>query len=669
MGLDLFRRVPAPGAARPALALEHGAVPWVLATALAAAAPHGGRLPSWLSLLAGLVLLWRGWLWLQNGRLPARWLLVLLAIGGVVEIGLHYGTLFGRDPGVAILFFFVALKPMEMQARRDALVVVLLGFFLLLTHYFYFQGIATGAWMLAVSALLTATLIRLHSSGQSAVRVLRHAGLLIAQALPFALIFFLLFPRVSVPLWGLPQDAHAGRTGISDHMSPGSINSLIQSEAIAFRARFSATPPEKSRLYWRGPAFDDYDGQTWRAHPANEGNTPAAPDIAAQGQTIRYVIIPEPRDQRWLLALDLPVGLPEDSRLAPTLEVLSAGPLLARAQFGFASVLDYAANRSESPQLLRRALQLPSGLNPRTRQLAAEWQSRFGTPERISAAALDFFGEQDFFYTLRPPLLGRNAVDDFLFDSRRGFCEHYAGAYVVLMRAAGVPARVVTGYQGGDINPVDGHLTVRQSDAHAWAEIWTENRGWVRVDPTAAVAPSRIEQGLEAALAADEPLSAFARLDSGWLRALRHGWEAADSAWNQWIIGYNPQRQRETLSLLGMGDSDWRSMVAALAALSGLALLVVAAWAVHQRTAITPVQRAWHRYCRRLERQGVRREAWEGPFDFAARVARERHELGALTREAAGHFADLRYGTGKAAQLQQLKDCTRRLPSHRRKNV
>jgi transglutaminase-like putative cysteine protease len=322
----------------------------------------------------------------------------------------------------------------------------------------------------------------------------------------------------------------------------------------------------------------------------------------------------------------------------------------------------------EAPAILQQALALPKEINPRTRALASEWASR--PPEKIAAAALAMFRNEDFYYTLRPSLLGANAMDEFLFDSRRGFCEHYASAFVFLMRAAGVPARVVAGYQGGELNPVDGYLVVRQSDAHAWAEIWLAGQGWVRFDPTAAVAPSRIEQGIDAALPAGEPLPMIVRLDSDWLRQLRNRWEAANNTWNQWVLGYNPQRQREVLSRLGWRDPDWRGMSASLAILCGLALLLVTLWTLPRRLAADPVQRAWQKYCAALKRRGIPRAEWEGPLDFAHRVAREKPDLAALTNEAAGYYAELRYGrsASNGQLLRRLQQCVRRLPPRRRKH-
>jgi transglutaminase-like putative cysteine protease len=648
--------------------LEHGATPWLLAVALATAGPHVEHLPPWLSALIGTLFIWRIWLWLKRDRLPRRVPLVLLVAGSVAGVGWQFHTLFGRDAGVALLVLFMALKPMEMHTRRDALVVVMLGFFLLLTHYFYSQSIPTGLWLLAATTLLTATLIRLHGGAQPVTTIARYAGLLLLQALPFMLILYLLFPRIAGPLWGLPQDAYSGMTGLSEKMAPGSLSNLIQSGAIAFRVRFSGDLPEKSALYWRGPSFDEYDGLTWRARDQTVAAARTKPSIEFTGKIYAYESTLEAHNQHWLLALDMPTTLPPDSKLAPSLEAVSKEPVRSRARFAFSSAVSFRANPLESPAILQYALRLPPGINPRTRELAVKWRSEFDSPEQIRDAALRMFRNEAFFYTLRPPLLGQNAMDEFLFISRRGFCEHYASAFVFLMRAAGVPARVVTGYQGGELNPVDGFLTVRQSDAHAWAEIWLAGQGWIRVDPTAAVAPSRVEHGIAAALPG-EPLPMFSRINIDWLREMRNRWEALNNGWNQWVLGYNPERQREVLSRLGFNEPDWRSMTATLAALCGITLLIITLWTLYQRATTDPAQRAWQRFCAGLRRRGVNRAAWEGPTDFAERVAHERPDIAALTSEAARYYSDLRYGHGGSEQLRLLQECTRRLSSTWRKKA
>jgi transglutaminase-like putative cysteine protease len=655
----------AAGPLRTRTLLEHGAIPWLLAVAVATALPHVEFLPLWLSLFSCAVLLGRAWLWLRNVRLPRRRVLALLVSAGTIGIALQYRALLGREPGVALLVFFMALKPMEMTSRRDGLVVVMLGFFLLLTHYFESGSIFTGVWLLAAATLLTAALLRMSGGAQPVGGVFRYAVALIAQAIPFMLIFFVLFPRVQGPLWGMPQDAYSGMTGLSNRMSPGLLENLILSGEVAFRVQFATDVPDRAELYWRGPAFDSYDGQTWRTSFAS---TSFAADKrtsikTVEGSFVDYTTTLEAHNLHWLLALDLPVTLPEGAAVAPTFEVLARRPVRYRSRFSFRSATEYLANVDEAPALLQQALRLPRDLNPRTRALAESWQRESVDPERISNAALRFFREEKFFYTLQPPLLGQNAVDEFLFDTRRGFCEHYAGAYVALMRAAGVPARVVTGYQGGELNPVDGFLTVRQSDAHAWAEIWLEGKGWRRIDPTAAVAPSRIEHGIDAALPTGESLPARLRLES-WSTLfvrLRFRWEAINNAWDQWVLGYDPERQREFLNKLGMENVDWRRMVSIMALLCGTALLLVACRALIRRAKPAPEVRGWQRFCARLERFGIRRDPWEGPLDLAARVEREKPGIAPLVRRAAGHYAELRYGAGHREHLKALRDCTKEL--------
>jgi transglutaminase-like putative cysteine protease len=652
----------------PRVLLEHGAIPWLLAVAVATTLPLAWQLPLWLSFLAGLMLLGRAWLWLKNGRLPRRWILVAIVFAGTIGIALQYRSLFGRDPGIALLVFFMSLKPMEMSSRRDGLVVIMLGFFLLLTHYFFSEGVVTGGWLLASVTLLTAALLRMHGSAQPVGGALRYSALLIAQSLPFMLILFVLFPRIPGPLWGMPRDTYAGLSGLSEHMSPGSMDELVLSKSVAFHAKFNGEVPPKTQLYWRGPVFDSYDGRTWRTSWISNANLTSASDSVnepavevPEGAGVDYTIVLEAHNRRWLLALDMPIVLPEDAMLSPTFEVLARRPVRFRARYAFRSALEYTANREESPRLLQQALSLPPQLNPRTRELAESWRQMLGEPEQISEAALRFFRAERFFYTLQPPELGPNAVDEFLFDSRRGFCEHYASAYVVLMRAAGIPARVVAGYQGGEFNPVDNSMTVRQSNAHAWAEIWVEGKGWRRVDPTTAVAPSRIQNGIEAVLPESKAVPILMRFSRDWLTSLHYHWDAVSNIWDLWVLGYNVDRQRETLIRLGMKNPNWRGMASAMGLACSLALLLVASWIFFRRAKRSAETRAWHRFCVRLERFGIRRAPWEGPFDLAARVAREKPELASLTRRAAKHFAELRYGAGRQKHLRVLRACVKKL--------
>jgi transglutaminase-like putative cysteine protease len=620
-------------------ALDRNATPWLFATALATTAPHAMHQPFWLSAVAGSLLLWAAWLWWKDERLPGRWLLLVLVAAGCAGILLEFHTLFGRDAGVAMVVMFMAMKLLELRSRRDATVVVTLGYFLLLTHYLFSQSIPTGIWLLAAMWLVTATLVRLNGGpGCQPRHALRYAGVLCLQAIPLMLVLYLLFPRISGPLWGLPSDAYSGKTGLSDTMAPGSIAQLVLNGDIAFRVRFDGPLPPRQKLYWRGPVMEQFDGTTWRRF---EGRHPAE-KLEALAPPIGYETTLEAHNQPWLLALDVPVDLPAETALNGTLTATSRNAINERQRFRLSASLDYRFNAGEDQAVLRRNLALPPGGNPQTRALAANWRAD-STPEAVIAKALGLFAAE-FTYTLQPPVLGRDGIDEFLFRTKRGFCEHYAAAFVTLMRAAGIPARVVGGYQGGEFNPLDGYLVVRQSDAHAWSEVWLEGKGWVRVDPTAAVSPNRIEVGIADALPFGEPLPALVQWRSEWVRSLRYRWEAVNNAWNQNILGYDPQRQRELLSRLGLPDTDWRSLATALGIACSLLVAILMAWAIYQRPERDPAVRLWHKALRHLARRKVDCAPWETPLALAQRVREQRPELADAFLRVADAYLMARYG-------------------------
>jgi transglutaminase-like putative cysteine protease len=636
-------------------ALDRQATPWLFAAAQATTAPHAMHQPPWLTALSACLLGWAVWLWWKDQRLPGRWLLLPLVGAGCAGILIEFHTLFGRDAGVAMLVMFMTMKLLELKSRRDAMVVVTLGYFLLLTHYFYSQSIPTGLWLLAAMWLVTATLIRLHGGPASPPReTLRYAGVLCLQAIPFMLVLYLLFPRISGPLWGLPSDAHAGKTGMSDTMSPGSIAQLAQNGDIAFRVHFDGPPPPKQKLYWRGPVMEQFDGTTWRRYEGRH----AAAKLETISPPIRYEATLEASNQPWLFALDAPLGLPDDATLTGTLTTISRKAINERQRFRLSASLDYRFNPNEDPTVLRRNLSLPAGSNPQTRALAEQWRAG-NAPEAVIAKALALFAAE-FTYTLQPPLLGRNGIDEFLFQSKRGFCEHYAAAFVTLMRAAGIPARVVGGYQGGELNPLDQYLVIRQSDAHAWAEVWLAGKGWVRVDPTAAVSPSRIETGIADALDFGEPLPALVQLRSEWVRTLRYRWEAINNAWNQNVLGYDLERQRELLSRLGLPDTDWRSLAIALGSTCALLVAGLMAWALYKRPERDPVVRLWHHALRHLARRKVDCAPWETPLDLARRVREQRPELAEPFQRVVDAYLVARYGNTDT-NLKTLRDAIAQL--------
>jgi transglutaminase-like putative cysteine protease len=480
---------------------------------------------------------------------------------------------------------------------------------------------------------------------------------MLAQALPFMLLLFLLFPRVQGPLWGIPQDRFSAVSGLSDTMSPGSIALLSQSDAIAFRAKFQGEVPPQSQLYWRGPVMPSFDGRTWRVRQTLGAYAEVPYD--GLGAAVDYEVTLEPHGKFWLFALELPATLPPDSALTSDYQPIARQAVRNRMRYSQRAWPNAIAGVNEAQGVLRDALALPRDGNPRTRAVSASWRAQHGNDgAAILAAAETFFSQQLLIYTLNPPLLGGDIVDEFLFDSKRGFCEHFAAAFVFALRAAGVPARVVAGYQGGEVNPVDGYLVVRQYDAHAWAEAWIAGRGWVRIDPTAISAPSRINSNLAAAVPAGEELPFLARSDLAWLRELRYRLDAVTNGWNQWVLGYNPQRQRDLLAGLGMKEPDWRSMTAILSVLCGGVMLGLTIWILRNRLRVDPAFAAWRRFTARLARRGIVWQPWEGPLAFAQRAAGQAPRHAQSIGEIAALYARMRYGPapqeGDLVRLKQM---------------
>jgi transglutaminase-like putative cysteine protease len=476
---------------------------------------------------------------------------------------------------------------------------------------------------------------------------------LLLQAIPLTLILFILFPRVQGPLWGLPQDAYSS-SGLDDRMSPGSLSRLILSEAVAFRVSYKDNPPLREQMYWRGPVMWDFDGRTWT--PGSTAEQFLAPQFTERSQAIDYTVTLEPHNKTWLFALDVPDRISLPATLSYDFRLYSKKPVNARVRYEARSNLGYRANLQESNTQIRRALQVPRQFNPRAQQLAAEWKAGSTSDTAIVQAALSYFNRQGFQYTLEPALLGTNGIDDFLFGTKQGFCEHYASAFVFLMRAANVPARVVTGYLGGEFNDVGNYYIVRQSDAHAWAEVWLKGQGWVRIDPTGVIAPARIQSGLSAAVSNNAALPFMARNPPQWLRNLNLNWDALANQWNQWVLGYDSERQFAFLTRLGMESVTWQRMAMNMAAGLGLLVAVFALFMLrHLYTRNRPdkVQAAWLRLCRKLARTGLPRAAHEGALDYAARIATARPEFAEPMHDLATRYSALRYGKIRDEQAQR----------------
>ena len=621
---------------------------WLLAGLALVVAPHMQRLPWWLNLIAVMLFAWRVYLAWGERALPKKWLLALLVAGGMVGVYLTYRTIFGRDSGVALLVLFLSLKLLELHHKRDAMVLVLLSYFLALTNFFYSQTLPTAALMLVSTLINSASLVNFAAPGRSLQANLKTAAALLAQAGPVMLVLFVLFPRVQGPLWGLPQDAYSGVTGLSDSMSPGAISRLSQSDAIAFRVRFRGDVPPRRELYWRGPVFWNFDGRTWRP---GDVRPYGQVKFEAKGKPYDYEVTLEPHNHNWLFALELAAKVPPNAGVSADYVLLARTPVRNRVRYDMLSYTDFTEGSTDDAGELRPGLQLPASFNPRARRLAEQWAAGGAADIAIVQKALDYFREQGFVYTLEPPLLGRDSIDEFLFGSKRGFCEHYSSSFVFLMRAAGLPARVVTGYQGGEINPVDQYMVVRQSDAHAWAEVWLKRRGWVRFDPTAAVAPVRVESGVAAAVPATDPLPLMARTTLAWLREVRYNWDALANKWNQLVLGYNPERQREFLSGLGMSEPSWENMALTLFWGVGGLLALLTAWLLRRMRTADRVQRLWLRFCAKLGKKGCARAAHEGPADFVARSAARYPASAERIRAIGERYIALRYGAAADARM------------------
>ena len=627
---------------------------WLIGSLALAILPHALRAPWWLILLTMCLFGWRFYYSLDRTPLPSRWLVLGVTAVALLGVWVEYRTLFGRQPGILLLVLFAGLKLLETRTHRDATAAAFLGYFLIITNFLYSQSILTGLLMGVAVFALTATLVGFSAPNRTPGASMRTAALLLGHAAPAALALFLLFPRVQAPLWGLPQDAYSGMTGLSETMSPGNLSSLALSDAIAFRAEFGGALPPQALRYWRGPVMWDFDGRTWTL---GDYVLPRHPMPTEGSATYRYDVVLEPHNRTWLFALESAASVPQIARGTGDGQILARFPVRTRLRYDMTSVVAPPPGAEERKFLLGRALRLPHGFNPKATALAAEWRAAARDDAEVVARAVAFFKEGRFAYTLEPPPLGADSVDEFLFTAKAGFCEHFSSAFVFLMRAAGIPARVVTGYQGGEVNPVDRIVTVRQSDAHAWAEVYLPGKGWLRMDPTAAAVPGRVESGLARAVPREEQLLLH-RPGLQWLRDLRHQWEAAAHKWNVWVLGYNPERQRELMSRFGIRDADWRSLTATLFTVLGVMTALLLLWSLRRFARPDPVQRAWRAFCAKLAATGVERSPHEGPRDFAARAARALPGARRAILHITALYISLRYGphasARRAKQLRRL---------------
>ena len=651
---------------------------WLLLTMAWVLAPHAAELPLWCSVSIALLIAWRAWLTWTGRRLPNRWIPIALTCLAGIIVWLQFRTIFGKDAGVAYVTLLLGLKLLEMRARRDIFVVIFLCLFVMLTSLFDSQSMAMAAMLVAGTWMLVTALVSEQFAAHEPPFGVKAgiAARLVLFALPLMGVLFVLFPRIEGPLWGMPSDAYTSKTGLSEVMAPGSFTRLFESRAMAFRVRFDGRVPLPAERYWRGPVLGAFDGRAWTPLPAR--TTPADRRIVVDpASAVDYVVTLEPSDRPWLFALDVttarPVATALSARLRSDLQMISEAPIHSRVNYGARAYTRYHAGVDEDRVRLQDWLELPPGFDPRTHAFAARMQADEDRAEeragrRLSArerarrmidGVLTMIRTQDFVYTLEPPALGRDSVDEFLFDTRRGYCEHYASAFVFLMRALDIPARVVTGYQGGEINPVDQMLEVRQRDAHAWAEAWIAGEGWIRVDPTAAVAPERIERGAAEAFAGAQGLDG----DGSWLATLarrtRFNWDAIGNAWDQWVLAYNGDRQSGLLSGFGIERIDWQTLTIALIVAFGAVLAAIGGLTLFRRARLDPVVAQYEKACALLARAARARTSSSVSPVAPSNRSHPSPAAGPLAARIARDETMRRPSEGPYAYLERLRD---RLP-------
>ena len=567
----------------------------------------------------------------------------------------------------------LCLKLLEMHGSRDITVAIFLSYFIVITGFLFTQSIFIGAYMFIVVLMLTTTLIAFnhlnidpaqqrHTQIQIQTQHLKLALKLLFQALPLTILLFVLFPRIPGPLWGLPEDVLSAKTGLSDSMQPGRISQLVNNHAVAFRVLFKGQPPPNNQRYWRGPVLTHFDGRRWRADTQTQ-RLQQTFNYTADGDPFDYTVTLEAHDRHWIFALDLPAILPRDSRLTREFQIISKEPVNDIYRYEMRSYLNYKTTPSRTEDY-DSYLTLPASSAPKTRQLVAKLAQTSTSAAEYVEQVQRYFSEQPFFYSRQPPLLFDDPIDEFLFETRKGFCEHYASTFTVMMRLNGIPARVVTGYLGGEMNPLSDYMIVRQSDAHAWSEVWLAGKGWVRVDPTSFIPPERIESTVDLGRIQPETRQTLI-MQQDWLaRSLRQAgfaWDAVNNRWNQWVVGYNDKRQSTFLSALGIPDISWKGLAIMLFATLTVVLLIISYFLFRRQTpSRDAISDAYQRFNDKLARIGLIRSPNETPLDFAQRVSHAQQQLAEEVHTITALYNRLRYKTVSEEGLEQLKLAVKR---------
>ena len=632
-------------------------LPWTLAALAFSILPHVQFLPVWVTFACLSCSLWR-WLVERNRwRLPPAWLRIVLSLLCFVGVLAAYDSvsISGVGPGSALLAVMAALKLLETKRRRDQFVLLYISIFLIMSSLLREQYLWSLPFLVAGVVLTMTAWLRMSDGRHVSVRSsFATAGRLLAYAAPLTIAMWIFFPRIATPFWAVPIDTSSGSSGLSEQMSPGDISSLSLSDAVAFRVMFRGDVPPPQDRYWRGLVLSNFNGRTWSGNEPSVGANARA-DVDYRGTPVHYQVTMEPTRQHWVFALDIPLSWTLDqTHMGRQQQLARMMPIDQRISYSAVSHTDYRINVALGDWSRRNYTHLPENSNPRARALALEMREQAGSDEVFINRVLRKFNAEEFYYTLQPPPLGNNPVDRFLFDTRQGFCEHYASSFAVLMRAAGIPARIVLGYQGGEINPLGNYMIVRQADAHAWTEVWLPGRGWYRVDPTAAVAPERIDSGRSGAMFDGIGASWGLNAPSELLYQLQLTWDALNASWNEWILGYGPENQNLFLQSLGMDDPDWRKMMLTLIAII-VAMIVVISFLLMMRYLPPARDPAAILYDKFTKAAGVKPARGESPLAYSLRLESEKASIAADAKDITSQYLDTRYGPPDLMAIDKLK--------------
>ncbi|MCB1607070.1 MAG: DUF3488 domain-containing transglutaminase family protein [Xanthomonadales bacterium] len=635
---------------------------------------HAVWLPISFTLATAAVVGLRRWLITQQLKAWPGWIRLPLLILLLLAVRTQFGGL-GKTGGSAMLIGLLALKMAESERRRDALLVVTITLFLIAMGFLFNQSMGFTLYMLVPTLLCFWALNELHAHpGQSALSVhaLRRAALRTARAIaiaaPLTLALWLFFPRLGAPLWGKPDVSDEATVGLSEQMRPGGMADLLIDDRVAFRARFRNASPDPNELYWRGPVMWRFDGETWRGQTRwMRGAQLNRSDAALPPANLRFEVMLEPTDRPWLFLPDLPISTDADANFSLDFQVLRENAVASLLRYQGTSALGSPAPVSAYLQSEREwGLALPPGLNPRTAALVQQWlQESAGDPAQLVQRALRYFRNEPFYYSLETQEFGTvHRVDEFLFDFRVGFCQHYASSFVVMMRSAGIPARVVTGFHGGYYN-FDGFLIVRNSNAHAWAEVMLPGRGWVRVDPTAAVAPERVDPNA-AALLADPSWET-----GSWLTRMKMSLDAVGTWWNQAVLAFDLKRQQSMLAQMGLtGGWEQRAMVMVGAVIAVGAVVGLIMWAPWRRRQ-TPLASTYARFERLVASRGAQRPTSMGALSFAHLVSAQIPIAAPTVMAFTDVYLQARFASAadQPPPLQELRDLLQKLKRQLREST